>query len=296
MENGENRSAAKTSFTRRGFLGLAAVGALAAGASVAGCAPTPAASKEGNDADEPSEPDSLEDIDESQISETKEFDVVVVGLGVSGVAALRAAAEAGAHVVAVEKTSTPNCRSSMFAAFNCETARSLGIPDMDPTEIANELMIQMAHRGDYRVINTWLARCGEAFDWYPSGNAHRTLADAGSVFPCRIAHAPRRLSNAVGRIQRIGGRRGPHAQLYLAPAPARAASTHLMERMSWAAHTAKAATPTAAPTSPTSATDAIDTTAPPIHVPPPMPTLKMPEYTDIATADSSGWELLSTSD
>ena len=32
-------------------------------------------------------------------------------------------------------------------------------------EIANELMIQMAHRGDYRVINKWLAHCGEAFEW-----------------------------------------------------------------------------------------------------------------------------------
>lgn len=27
-------------------------------------------------------------------------------------------------------------------------------------------MTQMAHRGDYRVINTWLKHCGEAFEWY----------------------------------------------------------------------------------------------------------------------------------
>ena len=149
--------------TRRGFLGLgAAAGVLAAGAALVGCSPKQRTGEESKEA----AVEGLETIDESQITDTVDCDVVVCGLGVSGVAALRAAAESGAKVIGVEKTSIPNCRSSMFAAFNCDTARQLGVEDIDPTEIANELMIQMAHRGDFRVINKWLANCGEAFEWY----------------------------------------------------------------------------------------------------------------------------------
>lgn len=149
--------------TRRGFLGLgAAAGVLAAGAALAGCSPKQRTEEESKEA----AVEGPDTIDESLIADTVDCDVVVCGLGVSGVAALRAAAESGAKVVGVEKTSVPNCRSSMFAVFNCDTARQLGVEDIDPTEIANELMIQMAHRGDYRVINKWLANCGEAFEWY----------------------------------------------------------------------------------------------------------------------------------
>lgn len=153
---------AKAGVTRRGFLGLAAASAVIAGSGIAGCSPAKP-SETGADAEQAQ---TVPEIAESEIKETKEADVVVVGLGVAGVAAMRSAAEAGARVVAVEKTSIANCRSSMFAAFNCDTARKLGIPDTDPTEIGNELMTQMAHRADYRVISTWLKHCGEAFEWY----------------------------------------------------------------------------------------------------------------------------------
>ena len=152
--------------TRRNFLTLAgATGAVAIGAGLAGCSPsTPAenAPAEGQSAPE------AETIDESLITSTVDCDVVVVGLGISGVAALRSATEAGLSVIGVEKCSAPSCRSNMIAAFNSERSRALGIADIDPTLIANELMIQMAHRGDYRVITKWLKHCGEAFDWYTS--------------------------------------------------------------------------------------------------------------------------------
>ncbi len=71
----------------------------------------------------------------------------------------------------------------MFAAFNCDTARKLGIPDTDPTEIGNELMTQMAHRADYRVINTWLKHCGEAFEWYTGAYKDLLLLGPEDAFP-----------------------------------------------------------------------------------------------------------------
>ena len=90
----------------------------------------------------------------------------VVGLGIAGVAAARAAAEAGLSVVALEKCSTPSCRSSQYACFNTDNARAMGIADVDTNELVNELMVQTGHRADFRVLKNWADHCGEAFDWW----------------------------------------------------------------------------------------------------------------------------------
>ena len=74
---------AKAGVTRRGFLGLAAASAVIAGSGIAGCSPAKP-SETGADAEQAQ---TALEIDESEIKETKEADVVVVGLGVSGVAA-----------------------------------------------------------------------------------------------------------------------------------------------------------------------------------------------------------------
>ena len=84
--------------TRRGFLGLgAAAGVLAAGSALAGCSPKQRTEVESKEA----AVEGPDTIDESLIADTVDCDVVVCGLGVSGVAALRAAAESGAKVVGV---------------------------------------------------------------------------------------------------------------------------------------------------------------------------------------------------
>ncbi len=157
----------KSDFSRREFLTFsAAAGAVAAGASLIGCAPQTAQERDAREDTSDGSAESGIQIDESQISETKECDVCVIGLGVAGVAAFRSAAEEGLKVVGVEKSSGPSARSSMFAAFNTDKVRAIGVQDIDPTTIANELMIQMAHRADYRVNVQWLKHCGEAFEWY----------------------------------------------------------------------------------------------------------------------------------
>ena len=79
------------SVTRRSFLSASAL--LGAGAMVAtmtGCAPQ-ASSNSGDDASKP-EDATLPPVDESAIAEVQECDVCVLGLGVAGVAAMRAAA------------------------------------------------------------------------------------------------------------------------------------------------------------------------------------------------------------
>ncbi len=160
------------SVTRRSFLSASAL--LGAGAMVAtmtGCAPQ-ASSNSGDDASKP-EDATLPPVDESAIAEVQECDVCVLGLGVAGVAAMRAAAEGGLSVIGVEKCSKPSARSTMFAAFNTERARAMGIADIDTADLVNELQIQMSHRADYRVIKRWVDHCGEAFEWY--ANAHEGI-------------------------------------------------------------------------------------------------------------------------
>ena len=53
-----------------------------------------------------------------QASETQDFDVVIIGAGLSGICAARAAAEEGAKVAIVEKSSSFNCRSGEYALLN----------------------------------------------------------------------------------------------------------------------------------------------------------------------------------
>ena len=114
----------------------------------------------------PSFLDAPEPITDDQIAQTLECDVCVVGLGIAGVAAARAAAEAGLSVIALEKCPIPSCRSSQYACFNTDNARAMGINDVDTTELVNELMVQTGHRADFRVLKNWADHCGEAFDWW----------------------------------------------------------------------------------------------------------------------------------
>lgn len=113
--------------------------------------------------------DKPDPIPESQISKVLECDVAVVGLGVAGVCAARAAAEGGLKVTAIEKISTVSARSSQFSMFNCEKARELGIEDLDATALVNEMMTQMSHRADPRILKRWADHCGEAVTWYGNG-------------------------------------------------------------------------------------------------------------------------------
>lgn len=161
-----------TAVSRRSFIaGASALGATGIAGVAAQAAP--ARADEGAEAAAapvvPSflaEPDPISD---DQIAQTLECDVCVVGLGVAGIAAARAAAEAGLSVVALEKCSAPSCRSSQYACFNTDNARAMGIEDVDTTELVNELMIQTGHRADARVLKNWADHCGEAFDWWAAG-------------------------------------------------------------------------------------------------------------------------------
>lgn len=156
--------------SRRSF--LIGAGALGTGlvAGMAGCtpqAPNADASTSNEGASSIGQPSFLNEPEPiTDIKDTIEADVVVVGLGVAGVSATRSAAESGLNVIAIERCGEPSARSSQFAAFNTESARMMGIEDVDTAELVNEMMAQTGHRPDFRVLKNWADHCGEAFDWY----------------------------------------------------------------------------------------------------------------------------------
>lgn len=164
--------------SRRSFLcGAAGLSAGIVGAGLAGCAPaSPAESNESQattDGDRASlsqtdEPAFLQEqtVSEDQIIETIDTDVAVVGLGLAGVAALRASAEGGLKVVGIEKTEGVCGRSTDFAYFNTDHAREMGIKDVDVPTLVNEMMKEMNHRPDARILTKWARHAGEALDWY----------------------------------------------------------------------------------------------------------------------------------
>lgn len=100
------------------------------------------------------------------IAETVEADVVVVGLGIAGVAATRTLAEAGAQVVAIEKCAAPQGRSGDFGAINAACNERYEMGGLDVNEVVGELMKESGYRADAAVLKAWAANSGADLDWY----------------------------------------------------------------------------------------------------------------------------------
>ncbi|WP_418710589.1 FAD-dependent oxidoreductase [Allofournierella sp.] len=109
------------------------------------------------------------EIGESQIEKTLEADVVVVGAGLAGVAAARAAAELGSTVILLEKCGTPQARSGDFAVMDSRVAEVWGRREVDKVQIVNDLMRDMAYKASQSILRRWADEAGEAFDWYLEG-------------------------------------------------------------------------------------------------------------------------------
>jgi succinate dehydrogenase/fumarate reductase flavoprotein subunit len=96
-----------------------------------------------------------------------ECDVCVVGLGLAGICALRAAAEEGASTIGIEKSMDLGFRSGEFGTFGSERVhKELGIPQPETQEAVNELMKVMGNRPNALLLNYWIRQSGADLDWY----------------------------------------------------------------------------------------------------------------------------------
>jgi succinate dehydrogenase/fumarate reductase flavoprotein subunit len=117
----------------------------------------------------PANPPEIADADvEAEI----DCDVVVIGLGVSGCAAFRSAAEGGAKVVAFEKGETPQQRSNQYAYMNGPHSRAWGLSTWSAQELM-ELIEAEVKEQNYMVKQDiwvrWAKESAEAFEWYCKG-------------------------------------------------------------------------------------------------------------------------------
>lgn len=107
-------------------------------------------------------------VEDRLIVEEHRADVVVVGLGYAGSAALRAAQEAGVSVIGIE--SQPEERYTLFGRdvghINSRFLRSRGVPRVEPGDLFDEWMHRAGNRANPGLVRQFCDKSGEAFDWY----------------------------------------------------------------------------------------------------------------------------------
>jgi fumarate reductase flavoprotein subunit len=106
-------------------------------------------------------PDSVPD---SEIVETVEADVVVVGAGVAGMTAAVSAAEAGANTVLIEKGVSYTAHGLHNAAIGSRMQKEAGI-EIDRDEAVKAIMSFGSYRGDQKLVQIWADKSGEIMDW-----------------------------------------------------------------------------------------------------------------------------------
>ncbi len=152
------------SLSRRAFLKSSGMAAAAAtGASLMGGVQIAAA--QDNGASGLSWETAPSPIPESQIVETVSADVVVVGAGCAGNAAALSAAENGASVIVVEKTSSWVGRGGGIGVFSSRMMREAGI-EMDKDERVREWIEMCGNRAKESLVWLFMNESGNALDWW----------------------------------------------------------------------------------------------------------------------------------
>lgn len=107
-------------------------------------------------------------IPESEIKHEYTADVIVVGTGHAGTAAFRAAAEAGASVIAIEKQSREKyiAIGQDIGHINSKLLAGYGVPEVDPIEFFNEWMRRSDNRANASLVMQFAKKGGENVDWY----------------------------------------------------------------------------------------------------------------------------------
>lgn len=99
----------------------------------------------------------------ADIAETKDYDVVVVGAGVSGGAAFMRACEGGAKAALVEKTETFQARGMDNAAINTKKHKEAGVT-IDKAKVVNDLVVAGGYKVNGQLIKLWADQSGRVYD------------------------------------------------------------------------------------------------------------------------------------
>lgn len=100
----------------------------------------------------------------TDVAETQDFDVVVVGAGLAGINAAEAAARNGAKTVVIERNTTISMRGVDVGFIGGTWHEESGL-DLDP-RVAARYLHQASHQTtNYNLIYVWASRSGEVFDY-----------------------------------------------------------------------------------------------------------------------------------
>ena len=183
--------------SRRAFLGLGATAALAAGAAgLAGCSPEAGSGANAGDVEAGAADSSgltgapsqftpgfmVPPEVPAEVKEDKDCDVLVIGLGLSGCAAAKAATEEGAKVIAVEKAAALSAVSMAcdFGVVGSQIQKELGIEWAGKDVIVNQLMKDMCYRPTPDFLGYWYDHSGEDFDWLVEGADFEVLTSTAA--------------------------------------------------------------------------------------------------------------------
>ena len=103
-------------------------------------------------------------IPESSIKSTLNADVVIVGAGVTGLSAARAASEAGASVIVIDKADTYSKMAGQFGVIDSKVHKALNIK-IDKNAAVLAALKQMSFRANQRIWKYWADNSGTDFDW-----------------------------------------------------------------------------------------------------------------------------------
>jgi succinate dehydrogenase/fumarate reductase flavoprotein subunit len=181
-------SESSTKLNRRDFLkGAALVGAGALGAgALAACSPEeasdapPSGSVAAGGTSDPTTRAAASDqadgkltwlpkeptINDADVEAEVSADIIVIGCGVAGTCAVRAAAEDGASVIAFEKGDGPQSRSGEFAVVNGNVMARWGRDNFDPEELVEHEMDEMSYFPKRSILSKWAYNAAEVFDWF----------------------------------------------------------------------------------------------------------------------------------
>ncbi len=112
------------------------------------------------------------EIADSDITATKQADIIVCGAGHAGTAVARRASELGASVIVIETQpeDTFSALGNDIGHLNSSwQVDRVGVPTYDPVEFMNEYQMYGAGRVQPTLLSQFANRSGEALDWFIDG-------------------------------------------------------------------------------------------------------------------------------
>lgn len=138
----------------------------------------------------------------TDIAETKDYDVVIVGAGASGVPAACAAIEAGVSVALIQKESS--------AISQGNTATGIIVEESDPAgveAVASRLLKEHQYRANRAQIDLWTQNSGEAIKW---------VLDTATAEGAQVADATPKWTSAI---QEVNGYKVSYLSIDFGPKP-----------------------------------------------------------------------------